>query len=309
MLPAVAVDLGGTNIRAALFPPDQSKPSQTRRVLTLAEEGPQAVIDRIVDAVRDLGIHDVSATRTGVAAPGPTDPVQGIVYGAPNLPGWDRVPLRDLLAERLGCPVWLGNDANLAALAEWRFGAGQGVRNLLYLTISTGIGGGAIIDGRLFTGAHGLAVEFGHMIVDPDGPQCGCGLYGHLESFASGTAIGRRMAALRAAQDATALEMEPTAAAVGAAARAGDPLALQVIQEAGIAIGRGVASLVHAFDPERVVLGGGVSQLGELIFRPARQAFDASVMHPAYRANVEIVPAALGDDGGLIGAMLLARDS
>ncbi|MCJ7512423.1 MAG: ROK family protein, partial [Anaerolineales bacterium] len=198
MLPVVAVDLGGTNIRAALFPTDQPKPARSQRVLTRAAEGPQSVVRRVIETIEALQLPVSPGLRIGVAAPGPLDPREGVVFGAPNLPGWDRVPLRDLLAAHFGCPVALGNDCNLAALAEWRHGAGRGVRHLIYLAIGTGIGGGAIVNGQLLLGAHGLAAEFGHMLVDPRAPLCGCGQPGHLESLASGPAIGRIMAERRA---------------------------------------------------------------------------------------------------------------
>jgi len=310
MFPVVAVDLGGTNIRAALFPSDQPKPAHSQRVLTRAEEGPAAVVRRVIETVEALQLGDTAGLRMGVAAPGPLDPAQGVVFGAPNLPGWDRVPLRDLLARHFGCPVLLGNDCNLAALGEWRHGAGQGVRHLVYLAIGTGIGGGAIIDGRLLLGAHGLAAEFGHMLVDPSAPLCGCGQHGHLESLASGPAIGRRMAELLAELTGAETRGEAySASQVGQAASGGDPIALRVIEDAGTIIGKHLASLVHAFDPERIVLGGGVSRLGEMILEPIRDAFAAALMHPAYRDRVTIAAAALGDDAGLIGAMLLARET
>jgi glucokinase len=308
MLPVVAVDLGGTNIRAALFPTDQPKPAHSQRALTRADEGPAAVVRRVIETIEALQLEDPSSLRMGVAAPGPLDPARGVVFGAPNLPGWDRVPLRDVLADHFGCPVVLGNDCNLAALGEWRHGAGQGVTHLVYLAIGPGIGGGAIIDGHLLLGAHGLAAEFGHMLVDPSAPLCGCGQYGHLESLASGPAIGRRMAELQAELGGGNRGEAFSASQVGRAASGGDPIALRVIEDAGTIIGKHLASLIHAFDPERIVLGGGVSQLGEMILEPIRHAFAAALMHPAYRDRVTIAAAALGDDAGLIGAMLLARE-
>jgi len=309
MLPVVAVDLGGTNIRAALFPSDQPKPARSQRALTRAEEGPEAVVRRVIESIEALHPESDSGLRMGIAAPGPLDPAQGIVFGAPNLPGWDRVPLRDQLASHFGCPVALGNDCNLAALAEWRHGAGQGVHHLVYLAIGTGIGGGAIVNGQLLLGAHGLAAEFGHMLVDPSAPICGCGQPGHLESLASGPAIGRRFAELQAERSPAGIPADGySASQVGKAAAEGDRLALQVIEDAGTIIGKHLASLVHAFDPERIVLGGGVSQLGEMILGPIRRAFASALMHPAYRDRVTIATAALGDDAGLIGAMLLARE-
>ena len=310
MLPVVAVDLGGTNIRAALFPSGQPMPAHTQRALTRAEEGPEAVVRRVIETIEALHPESDSGLRMGIAAPGPLDPAQGIVFGAPNLPGWDRVPLRDQLANHFGCPVALGNDCNLAALAEWRHGAGQGVHHLVYLAIGTGIGGGAIVNGQLLLGAHGLAAEFGHMLVDPSAPRCGCGQPGHLESLASGPAIGRRFAELQAERSPSGMPAEGySASQVGKAAAEGDRLALRVIEDAGTIIGKHLASLAHAFDPERIVLGGGVSQLGEMILEPIRGAFASALMHPAYRDRVTIATAALGDDAGLIGAMLLARET
>jgi len=184
----VAVDLGGTNIRAAIFPTAEAKPTAIARAPTLAAEGPEAVIDRIIAAIQEVASGIEGGMRIGLGAPGPLDPKRGLVIEAPNLPGWVNIPLRDRLEQHFECPVALGNDANLAGLGEWRHGAGRGAHNLLYLTLSTGIGGGVIVDNRLLVGAHGLAAELGHMTVRPDGPLCGCGQRGHLEAVASGPA-------------------------------------------------------------------------------------------------------------------------
>jgi len=184
----VAVDLGGTNIRAAIFLTAEAKPTAIARAPTLAAEGPEAVIDRIIAAIQEVASGIEGGMRIGLGAPGPLDPKRGLVIEAPNLPGWVNIPLRDRLEQHFECPVALGNDANLAGLGEWRHGAGRGAHNLLYLTLSTGIGGGVIVDNRLLVGAHGLAAELGHMTVRPDGPLCGCGQRGHLEAVASGEA-------------------------------------------------------------------------------------------------------------------------
>ena len=311
----VAVDLGGTNIRAAIFPTAEAKPTAIARAPTLAAEGPEAVIDRIIAAIQEVASGIEGGMRIGLGAPGPLDPKRGLVIEAPNLPGWVNIPLRDRLEQHFECPVALGNDANLAGLGEWRHGAGRGAHNLLYLTLSTGIGGGVIVDNRLLVGAHGLAAELGHMTVRPDGPLCGCGQRGHLEAVASGPAIARRARERLAAGEASALraaldrDRDITAEDVGRAALAGDPLAIAVVAEAGAAIGTHLANLLHVFNPEVIVLGGGVSQIGAPLFGPIEQALRENVMHPAYLEGLRLERAALGDDAGLIGAMVLARES
>jgi glucokinase len=214
-----------------------------------------------------------------------------------------------------GCPVHIGNDANLAALGEWRYGAGRGVDNMIYLTVSTGIGGGVIAHGRLLTGAHGLAAELGHMAVEPDGPACGCGRHGHLEAVASGIAIARRAAERLAEGQASALAeivppgRGPTAEDVNQAAQQGDRLAVELLNEAGAVIGRHLASLAHAFNPQRFVIGGGVTQAGRFLFEPMERALRDHIMHPVFLEDLALLPAALGDDAGLVGAMVLASEA
>ena len=188
----VAVDLGGTNIRVAYFPKPEPPPSTQNKTPTLAHEGPDAVIERLSQAIEEQLPEDRPDISIGIGAPGPLDPKHGIVLKAVNLPGWEMIPLRSILEVRFVCPVFLGNDANLAALGEWRFGAGQGTSDLIYLTISTGIGGGVIVDSNLLVGSFGLGAELGHMTVEPNGPLCSCGKYGHLEAVASGPAIAKR---------------------------------------------------------------------------------------------------------------------
>lgn len=311
----VAVDLGGTNIRAAIFPTAEPPPTAIVRVPTRAAEGPDAVIGRIIGAIEEVSSGVAERVRIGLGAPGPLDPKRGLVIEAPNLPGWVNIPLRERLEQHFECPVALGNDANLAALGEWRHGAGRGTHNLLYLTLSTGIGGGVIIDDRLLVGAQGLAAELGHMTVNPDGPLCGCGKRGHLEALASGPAIARRAQERLSAGEASVLRegfergARLTAEDVGRAALAGDAMARAVIAEAGAAIGLHLANLVHAFNPEMIVLGGGVSQIGAPLFDPIRESLRQHVMHPAYLEGLRIERAALGDDAGLIGAMVLAKEA
>ncbi|HEY47288.1 MAG: hypothetical protein AMJ88_00130 [Anaerolineae bacterium SM23_ 63] len=308
----IAVDLGGTNIRVAYFPKAELPPSTQSKTPTHASEGPDAVIERLCQAIDEQLPTDQSDLSIGIGAPGPLDPRHGLVLKAVNLPGWEMIPLKSILETRFVCPVFVGNDANLAALGEWRFGAGQGTSDLIYLTISTGIGGGVIIDGKLLVGNWGLGAELGHMTVDPNGPICSCGKHGHLEAVASGPAIARRaMARIEAGEFSSLTDQlktsgSLTAVDVGDAAQAGDPLACEVIEEAAEYIGRHMADLAHAFNPEIFVIGGGVSQLGPLLFKPIERAVEANVMSLAYMMNLQISPAALGDDAGLIGAMVLA---
>ncbi len=303
----VAVDLGGTLIRSALMNEKGEILTRAQRE-TLAQEGPEPVIGRIEACIRDVarGTEAIS-----IAAPGPLDPWKGIIHQAPNLPGWREVPLADILDRAFKVPVYLNNDANLAALAEHRFGAGQGVNDLIYLTISTGIGGGIISQGRLLVGARGLAAEVGHMILEPEGPPCGCGGRGHLESLASGPAIARRaVEEIEKGAETSITRLvegklsEVTAKVVAQAAQAGDPLANSIFKEAGFYIGLGIANLLHILNPELIIIGGGVSKAGDLLFDPIRATVKARAI-PSIKEGVKIVPSALGDDVGLLGAAAL----
>ncbi len=217
-----------------------------------------------------------------------------------------------MLRSAVGGPVFIGNDADLAGVAEYRYGAGRGARSMVYLTISTGIGGGLLLDGRLHTG-RGLAGEIGHMVVDPDGPLCGCGRPGHLEALASGTALARAARErLAAGEDSLMREAvggdltQVTGALVGAAALEGDALARDIVQQAGRALGVALASLTALLNPDRFVLGGGVTALGDLLFDPLHEALRTYAFHPRYYEDVPVVEAALGDDVGLVGAAAFA---
>ncbi|MFQ6001391.1 MAG: ROK family protein, partial [Anaerolineae bacterium] len=300
----VAVDLGGTHIRSALINEKGEILARAERE-TLAQEGPEAVIGRIEASIRDVarGTEAIS-----IVAPGPLNPRKGIIHQAPNLPGWREVPLADILHRTFEVPVHLNNDANLAALGEHRFGAGQGVNDLIYLTISTGIGGGIISQGRLLVGAKGLAGEVGHMTLEPEGPPCGCGGRGHLEALASGTAIARR--AVEEIEKGAESRIESlvkgdlekvTAQVVTRAAKEGDALAISIFEEAGFYIGLGVTNLLHILNPELIIIGGGVSKAGDLLFEPIRATVEARAI-PSIKEGVRIVPSALRDDVGLLGA-------
>jgi glucokinase len=304
----IGVDLGGTQIRALRTDLAGEKAARAEQ-LTLAQQGPQAVVSRILETVREVmaGVPREEILGLGIGAPGPIDSA-GVVHDPPNLPGWKGVSLVDELAGPLGLPIYAGNDANLGALAEYRFGAGAGVDHLVYLNVGTGIGGGVISHGRMLTGWRGFAAELGHQTLDPDGPRCGCGQPGHLEAFASGPAIARdARKALEQGRSSTIPEHAKgpvTAKSVAAAAMTGDALALELLHQAGYYLGLGLANLIHILEPQRILIGGGVSLAGELLLEPARQTVDQRLMSTVYR-GVEILPAALGPDVGLMGAAAL----
>ncbi|RMF37957.1 MAG: ROK family protein [Chloroflexi bacterium] len=306
----IAVDLGGTWLRVARYRADGTR-QQRLKMATHAEEGAEAVIERVVRGVQAVLPEDGKVEAVGLAMPGPLDPYRGVVIEAPNLPGWERVPIRDRLQEALGLPVYVGNDANLAALGEHRYGAGRGVDDLVYITVSTGVGGGIILDGRLLLGSGGLAGEIGHMVLEPDGPPCTCGRWGCLEALASGTALGRQARELAARGQAEAIlrragRLEAIdGVAVGEAALQGDPVAQELIRRAGYYLGLAITNLMHLLNPARFVLGGGVTQVGDLLFDAIKATVQERTMGPLYWEGVEIVPAGLGDDVGLLGALAL----
>jgi len=314
----IGVDVGGTNIRAASFTRNSHLPQKKVKHPTKAADGAEAIIKRIENAIRDVappGLDGVVAI--GIGTPGPLDPYQGIVFSAPNLKGWENLPLKKIMEKRLEKPVFIGNDANLAALGEWKFGGGRGHDDVLYITISTGVGGGVISQGRMLLGANGLAAEVGHVTVDPAGPMCGCGQRGHLEAIASGTAISRAARARLEAGEAPDSKIRDlvqgdltkvSTTIIGEAAQADDPFAHQLLTEAGKVVGQALASFLHLYNPSVIVVGGGVAFVGELLFTPMREAMRQHAMNEVYWRYCPIVPAELGDDCGLIGAAALAME-
>ena len=301
----IAIDIGGTRLRAAAYAPKSQMPVQLERIQSHAPG--EKVFDRLVALVQSVWPTNGTVEAIGVSAPGPLDPHSGVVMTTPNIKEWREFPLTDNLTHQFNLPAFLGNDANLAGLAEWKFGAGRGHHNVLYLTVSTGVGGGVIIDDRLLQGHHGLAAELGHVTVAEGGPICGCGFRGHLESFSSGTGIERFVADELAAGKKSTLTGKPSAKKIAEAALAGDRLARKAYARAGECLGIGVANYLHIFDPSIVILGGGVSMSGPLLFEPFEASLRKHVFHPRYLEGLEIKQAELGDDGGLLGALALAR--
>jgi len=302
----IAVDIGGTQLRAASYAKEQVKPIMQKRAATKAEE-PNA-FERLVRVIENIFPAE-KVDAIGVASPGPLDPHTGYLLAPPNIPQWQNFPLTQKLSERFGVPVFLDNDANLACLAEWKFGAGRGHHNVLYLTISTGVGGGVIIDDRLLQGHHGLAAELGHTTVQADGPLCGCGQRGHLESFSSGTGIERFVAdQLRAGRESVLHpDKKNSARDIAQAAKQGDALSIEAYKIAGKYLGIGAANFLHAFDPSILIFGGGVSQSGALLFDSFEISLKERIIHPRYLEGLVIAKAELGDNSGLLGARALAE--
>jgi glucokinase len=308
-----AVDLGGSKILSVIAQGDGRRLGEDRRP-TDAEAGQEVVLERIVssleEALAKAGLRQGDLAAVGICSPGPCDIDAGVLSSAPNLPGWRDVPICRYVEERLGVPARLENDANAAALGEHVYGAGRGCRHLIYITVSTGIGGGLIIDGRLYRGATGVAGELGHMTIEPDGPLCGCGNRGCLEALASGTAIAARGEELVAQGGSARLaqeEGELTAETVSCAADQGDIACQGIIRRAGYYLGVGLASYVNIFNPEVIIIGGGLTKAGELLLGPARAEMAARAMREALKA-VQLKPAELGDYAGVMGMVALLRE-
>jgi glucokinase len=315
--PVLAVDIGGTTIRLALVSTNGEILAREQHP-TIAEEGPLKVLDRILSAMdKLLQIHQIDASRLQsicIAAAGAIDTDNGIITISPSLPGWIDIPLRDTIKAKYGTSTFLINDANAAALGEHRFGAGRGSTNLVYITVSTGIGSGIIIDNNLYSGTSGSAGEIGHMTIDVNGPACNCGGNGCLETLASGTAVAREaIRRINNGERSSLTEIEDgieniTAEKVGQAANKGDTLALEVITEAARYLGVGLANLVNILNPDIIIVGGGLSKLGDLLLKPAIEVIQERAFKLPTRA-VRIVTSQLRDDAGILGAAIFARQA
>ena len=309
----LAIDIGGTKLAAGIVD-SEGRILARGEVPTLAKEGLEPVLGRIVGLARDLlsrpEVSDVRVDRIGVGCAGPVDLKAGLVFNPPNLPGWVRVPLTERIQQALGLPVVLENDANAAALGEFRYGAGRGARSIVYLTVSTGIGGGIILDGKVWHGLKDAAGEIGHMTVCPDGPLCGCGNRGCLEAMSSGTSIARRAREMLAAGRQTELSQvaSPTSSDVVRLARKGDPVASEIWDQAVRYLGIGVAAVITILAPERVIIGGGVTRAGDFLFEPLREHVRQRVKLVPVE-SVPILPATLGPDVGILGAAAVAMDT
>ena len=317
MKPFAGVDLGGTNLRAAVVDADSGWVLAERRCPTLAHEGQTAVIERMAELVLsvavDSGLAMAGIGGLGVGVPGTPDIDTGMVRFLTNMPGqWRGVPLAAILRERLGLPTALINDVRAATLGEWLYGAGRGVHTLACLAIGTGVGGGLVINGQLHLGVGGTAGEFGHQIVEPNGLPCGCGGRGCLEMYASGPAIAAQGVKAVLHGHTTRLgELcgydlnKLTAATVVQAASEGDNLARDILASAGSYLGIAVANILTVVSPQKVIFGGGVGLSGDWLIVHVRRVVTERV-HVVDVSQVEFATAALGDAGGLIGAALWA---
>lgn len=305
---AIGVDVGGTKIAAGVIGPDGSI-VRSVRAATPAGDG-FATQQRIVELVRELSEESLPI---GVAVAGFINADQSVVSYAPNI-DWREVPLRDNLEQRLGAAVTVENDANAAGWAEFRFGAGRGIRHMTLLTIGTGVGGAIVMDGTLVRGGFGAAGELGHLRIVPDGIECGCGQRGCLEQYGSGRALLRRLNELAdTAPDGAVLasvrdrDGSLSADNVGPLIRSGDPGAARALDELGSALGQACASLTAVLEPERYVFGGGLAVAGSALLAPIRSAFTEAQPARGFRPVPEFVVAELGSDAGMVGAADLAQ--
>ncbi len=305
----LAADLGGTHLRAAVVDAGGRIVHRVDRPTPVA--GSPAEMAALVAALLEMTAREAGAAPAAacIATAGLVNADAGKVILAPNIPGFRNVVLTTPVAERLGIPVFIENDASAAALGEFRFGAGRGVRHLLHATLGTGIGGGIVIDGRLYRGAQGLAGEIGHIIIDPAGPRCTCGSRGCLEALVGGVAFAARARKLLTLGKSAALrelvgDREPTAADLAEAARRGDAMCEAEIRNGGHILGLGLGSLVNVLNPELVTLSGGLLAMGEMLLGPMREAMGSLAYGPAAGALVRL--SELGEDTGLLGAAAVA---
>ena len=310
----LALDYGGTKHTAGLLVPGECQ--WLAHVRTFSPPGADARYDQATMlrmAHELLTRHPGRLVAVGVSFGGPVDAARGMVRLSHHVPGWEETPLRDLLQAEFGVPAAVDNDANVAALGEWRYGAGQGCQSLLYVTVSTGIGGGWVLGGRIYGGADGMAGEIGHVVVRPGGAACVCGKRGCLEAEACGPAMARAVQARLAAEPAAGAHLRAltggnmgrvTGKLVAEAAAGGDALAQEALDHAARMLGIGLGGAINLMNPERIVIGGGVTKSGERYWQIVRETARA---HALPQMRVEIVPAELADDAPLWGAAVLAE--
>ncbi|MTI80510.1 MAG: ROK family protein [Firmicutes bacterium] len=314
----IGVDLGGTKILTILAAMSGNISAEIK-LPTEAQDGPEKVIERILESIatvqQQCGVEPANLVAVALGVPGPElDTKQGVVHFSNNL-NWHGVPLKEMLQNRLQVPVYIENDANAAALGEYAFGAANASGDMVYITVSTGVGGGIIINGQIYHGISDGAGEIGHMTIMPGGPRCTCGNYGCLEALASGTAIGRAAVELIEEGNGSAIlqvaggeKSAVSAQVVAESAKQGDPEALQIISDAARALGIGIANVVNILNPPSVVLGGGVMESKDLIWPGMERELKDRCFDIPFKA-LQILPAALGSKAGAMGAVALALNS
>jgi glucokinase len=305
----VGVDLGGSKINAILA---DSLGNISRQVLkdTVAREGPDAVITRVIECIKQVTSSN-NIAGIGVGAAGACDVESGVVTLSPNLPGWHNVRLRDIIQREFDVPVYLDNDANVAALGEYHFSNVGGIANLIYVCVGTGIGGGIIITGQLYHGASGSAGEIGHMTIDINGIRCPCGNSGCWETLASGTALAREaVKQIKAGAQTSIVDFadgqlnKVSAHRVFLAAKDGDRLAKEMVSQTGYYLGIGLVNLVNIFNPQLILIGGGLARMGQMLIKPAIKVVNERAYElPARAASIEL--ARLGADAEALGAVAL----
>ena len=305
----IGIDLGGTKISTALSD-FRGNILNNVVVKTKADEGEIPVLNRIISTIESVidkeGISIDEVQAIGIGSPGPLNVSTGVIIDTPNLP-FKNFNVKKPIEEKFKVPVYLDNDANVATIGEFMFGAGKGKKNLVFMTVSTGIGGGAIIDGKIYRGSTFNALEIGHTTVEPEGPKCNCGNIGCLEALSSGTAIGKRGQEVADSEVETSLKQydKITSYEVFLEAEKGDEEAKKIRDKALNYFGIGVANVVSIFDPEVVIIGGGVTQVGDILFNRVREVVTQRCFK-IMADNCDIVPAGLGTDAGVVGAVALA---
>jgi glucokinase len=305
----IGIDLGGTKINGALA--DLNGKVISKYVLpTNASEGEENVLNRIYEVIekvlQDGGKKAEEIKAIGIGSPGPLDAKKGIIISTPNLP-FENFQLVKPISERFGIPTYLDNDANVAAIGEHIFGAGKGTENMVFVTVSTGVGGGAILNGKIYRGSTCNALEIGHTTVEKNGPRCNCGNYGCVEALTSGTAIGKRAKEAIQRGEETSLKSykELSSYEVFQEAKKGDKIASEILDSCLNYLGIGIANIVASFDPEMIIIGGGVTNGGSIVFDKVREVVKERCFETMAN-SCKIVPAGLGTDAGVIGAVALA---
>jgi glucokinase len=311
----VGVDLGGTNVRAAVTDKEGHILGDARRP-SLAMEGPDITIPEIIgtiqDALKAAGTATKDVCGVGFGVPGRHKSKEGIVLWNPNFKGWDGIQFLAPVQDALGLAAWMDNDVNVAALGEFRFGAGRGVNSMVMMTLGTGVGGGIILDGKLWQGANEGGGEIGHQVIQTNGPECSCHRFGHLESLAGRDSIVERARRKILMGRKTVLSewtkpdfFDVTPAMIAKAAGEGDKVALEVMDETGYYVGIGASNAINFLNPEMVVIGGGISQAGPVLWDPIMRTVRANALIEALEV-CRVVPSALGDDAGVLGGAVLA---
>ena len=315
MVKRIGIDVGGTNVKIALVD-GEGKIIYSNSVPTYAQMGYEYTVNNIKQAIKDLMKETNTEAKDiqgiGFDFPGQVDCKTGVVKLAPNIPGWVNVPIAQMIEEEFNIPTRIDNDVRCAALGELKFGAGRGCENFVCITVGTGIGSGLVINGKVVRGAANAAGELGHIKLQmEDGPLCGCGDSGCLEAFASGPSIvAMAQEYLKGGKSAKFRELagdgEITPYIVAKAAEAGDPVAKRIFEKMGYYIGMGLTSVINLLNPEKIIIGGGVAECGELLLDPIRRTINDRAMK-VQRESVEIVPAELGNSAGVIGASMLVE--